>query len=85
MMVVKPLFTGSKFVVFYIRDIFGGIAGYKTIKRKVSYKKPKITRTSGKKVTKKSVRRKPVAKRTATKKRNTARRRTICNVLNVCA
>ena len=34
-----------------VRDMFGGIAGYKTIKRKVSYKKPKST-VAKKKVTK---------------------------------
>jgi hypothetical protein len=31
-----------------IRDIFGGVAGYQTIKRKVSYKKPKSTATKKK-------------------------------------
>lgn len=34
------------------RDIFGNITGHKTIKRKISYKKPKST-TTKKKVTKK--------------------------------
>jgi hypothetical protein len=44
------------------RDIFGNITGYKTIKRKVSYKKPKSA-TTKRKVTKKKVARKKVTKR----------------------
>ncbi|OGO24376.1 MAG: hypothetical protein A2Z28_02725 [Chloroflexi bacterium RBG_16_51_9] len=52
------------------RDIFGSISGYKTIKRKVSYKKPKST-TTKKKVTKKKV-----AKRTPKKVASKAKKST---------
>jgi len=57
-----------------IRDVFGGISGYQTIKKKVSYKKPKTKKASRKVVNKKpkkttikkAVKRKP--KRINTKK-----------------
>jgi hypothetical protein len=61
------------------RGFFGDIVGYKTIKRRVSYKKPKAA-TTKKKVTKKKVAKKKVTKRapkrvaSKTKKSSSVRR-----------
>jgi hypothetical protein len=51
-----------------IRDIFGGISGYQTIKKKVSYKKP----TTKKKVMKKRAANKVPKKAVSKLKKNTA-------------
>jgi hypothetical protein len=44
-----------------VRDMFGGISGYKTIKKKVSYKKPKTKKVS-KKVVNKKPKKNPIKK-----------------------
>jgi len=57
-----------------IRGIFGEVEGYETIKRKVSYKKPKST-TTKKKVTKKKVtKRAPKKVASKTKKGSSVKR-----------
>jgi hypothetical protein len=57
-----------------VRDIFGGVAGYQTIKRRVSYKKPKSTATKKKSTKVKAKRITRKSKKSASIKRIRSRR-----------
>jgi hypothetical protein len=58
-----------------VRDMFGGISGYQTIKKELSYKKPKVSPTK-KKVTKKKAVKKPIKKVASKAKRSTSVKKT---------
>jgi hypothetical protein len=57
-----------------VRDIFGGVAGYQTIKRRVSYKKPKSTATKKKSTKAKAKRITRKSKKSASTKNIRSRR-----------